>query len=201
MGAVVGVIGCLQALECVKILVGRGTGYSGALMLFDGLEGRVRTVKLRGRRVGGESDVTRLIDYTQFCGAAPTDKESSLALLGAQDRVTARELGAVRERGEMYLVVDVRTETEVEMCGLEGSLNLPLGDLQFDGKREELKDKLEKVMAEGNSSEVFIICRRGNDSQMGVEIVRNMVPGVRVRDVVGGLHAWARDVDSNFPVY
>ena len=97
------------------------------------------------------------------------------------------------------LVVDVRTEPEVEMCGLEGSLNIPLGNLQYEGKRGETMEKLEKML--GEEKEIYVMCRRGNDSQVGVEILRKMLPGVSVRDVVGGLHAWARDVDTNFPAY
>jgi len=73
VGAVVGVMGCLQALEAIKILAGPGPSFSGVMMVYDGLEGRVRNMKLRGRREG--SDVTSLVDYVQFCGAAATDKE------------------------------------------------------------------------------------------------------------------------------
>ena len=188
----------MQALECVKILSGKGTAFSGKMLLFDGLEGKFRTVKLRGRREGGESEVTKLIDYTQFCGAAPTDKEIILALLGESDRVTARELGELKLK-DNCLIIDVRTEPEVEMCGLEDCLNIPLGDLQYDGKKEEIMGKLEKVL--GDKKDMIVLCRRGNDSQVGVQILRKMVPEVRVRDVVGGLHAWARDVDPIFPAY
>jgi len=38
LGAVPGVIGCLQALETVKVLAGLEPAYSGSLLLFDGLE-------------------------------------------------------------------------------------------------------------------------------------------------------------------
>ena len=72
LGAVVGVIGSLQALETIKILGGPGPSYSGVMMVYDGLEGRVRNIKLRARREN--SGVSELVDYVQFCGAAPTDK-------------------------------------------------------------------------------------------------------------------------------
>jgi len=198
MGAVVGVIGCMQALECLKILSGKGTEFSGKMLLFDGLEGRIRNVKLRGRKEDVESQVTQLIDYTQFCGAAPTDKEISLALLGDRDRVTVRELGETMKDDDC-LIVDVRTEPEVEMCSLGGMLNIPLVDLQYEGKREERMAMLKEKLNE--KTDLYVVCRRGNDSQVGVQILRKMLPDIRVRDVVGGLHAWARDMDTDFPIY
>ena len=42
----------MKALETVKILIGMDACYSGSLFLFDGLEGKGRLVKLRGRREG-----------------------------------------------------------------------------------------------------------------------------------------------------
>ena len=44
----------MKALETVKILSGMDACYSGSLFLFDGLEGKGRLVKLRGRREGVE---------------------------------------------------------------------------------------------------------------------------------------------------
>ena len=44
----------MKALETVKILSGMDACYSGSLFLFDGLEGKCRLVKLRGRREGAE---------------------------------------------------------------------------------------------------------------------------------------------------
>jgi len=39
-----------MALDCVNILSGKGTGFSGKMLLFDRLEGRLRTGK---REEGG----------------------------------------------------------------------------------------------------------------------------------------------------
>ena len=54
----------LQALETVKILSGMEPCYSGSLFLFDGLDGRGRLVKLRGRREGAQ--VWSLINSLQY---------------------------------------------------------------------------------------------------------------------------------------
>ena len=53
----------MKALETVKILSGMDACYSGSLFLFDGLEGKGRLVKLRGRREGVK--VTNCYSYYQ----------------------------------------------------------------------------------------------------------------------------------------
>lgn len=49
--------------------------------------------------------------------------------------------------------------------------------------------------------EVYFICRLGNDSQIAADAVRSMNHGVVAKDLIGGLRAWTKDVDPNFPVY
>jgi len=47
LGAVTGVMGTLQATEVLKEIMGIGQGLSGRLLIWDALEARVRTVRLR----------------------------------------------------------------------------------------------------------------------------------------------------------
>jgi adenylyltransferase/sulfurtransferase len=47
LGALTGVLGSLQALEVLKELIGIGDTMAGQLLLYDGLGGRFRTVKVR----------------------------------------------------------------------------------------------------------------------------------------------------------
>jgi adenylyltransferase/sulfurtransferase len=61
-------------------------------------------------------------------------------------------------------------------------------------------------LAENDISEIYIVCRLGNDSQIAAEALRGVCrntgsSNIVVKDVTGGLLAWARDVDTNFPVY
>ena len=48
---------------------------------------------------------------------------------------------------------------------------------------------------------VYVVCRLGNDSQIAADALRSIHKGIVVRDLVGGLKAWAQDVDHEFPVY
>jgi adenylyltransferase/sulfurtransferase len=51
------------------------------------------------------------------------------------------------------------------------------------------------------TSKIMVLCRLGNDSQIAAEALRELNPLFDVRDVVGGLRAWAKHVDPQFPVY
>ena len=199
-GPVVGVIGSMQALETIKILSGMGTSYSGSMMLFDGAEGRVRNIKLRGRVEDKVKEVTSLVDYVQFCGAAATDKEAGVSLLGPEDRVSVHHLQNVINTGA-GVVLDVRAETETEICRLEPSLNVPLSDLKYDGHWASIREKINSSARGQEVQELYVVCRRGNDSQVATGLLRPLLPGARVRDVIGGLHAWTKHIDPTFPLY
>jgi molybdopterin/thiamine biosynthesis adenylyltransferase len=70
IGAMAGVIGCLQAMEAVKFLTGAGELLVGKLLTYDALTNNFHTVKLPSRvpncAVCGEHPtITQLIDYEQ----------------------------------------------------------------------------------------------------------------------------------------
>lgn len=54
---------------------------------------------------------------------------------------------------------------------------------------------------EAEQIHVYVVCRLGNDSQIAARALRDVTDGHQVKDVIGGLRAWSRDVDRNFPVY
>ena len=50
--------------------------------------------------------------------------------------------------------------------------------------------------------DLYVVCRRGNDSQRAVARLREVAGGLEhAVDVVGGLEAWAAEVDPGFPTY
>jgi len=90
-------------------------------------------------------------------------------------------------------VIDVRPTTEFGICRLPGSTNVPLSDL--------LADPASYLPTGDKAKSTFLVCRLGNDSQIAADALRSVSRGTEVRDLVGGLKAWAKDVDPNFPVY
>lgn len=195
LGAITGVIGSLQSMEVVKILLNHDQVLAGKLLLYDGAACSFRTIKLRGKRdscdvCGSDPKITKLIDYVQFCGMAATDKDSGLNLLDDSERISVENYNKLDEN---HLLIDVRSANEFEICKLHNSVNIPIKNLLAGKFDDELKNEMEK-------KKVFVVCRRGNDSQLAVRHLSEKL-NVKAKDLIGGLHAWTRNVDENFPIY
>ncbi|HXF83499.1 MAG TPA: molybdopterin-synthase adenylyltransferase MoeB, partial [bacterium] len=72
IGAVAGFMGTLQALEAIKVLLGRGDTLANRLLIFDALSGEIRTLRWNRNPscpvCGEQPTITALIDYEAFCG-------------------------------------------------------------------------------------------------------------------------------------
>lgn len=197
-GAVTSVIGSLQAMEVLKIALKRDEEVlAGTLLLYDGLACSFRRIKLRGRKdecavCGSAPTLTKLIDYEQFCGMRASDKDSSLSLLKRDERMSVSEYSERRE--QQHMLIDVRSEAEFEICKLDKSTNIPIKQLLANKIEDELVERLR------SEKEVIVVCRRGNDSQLAVRHLAEKL-SVKSKDIVGGLHAWTREIDPDFPIY
>uniref|UniRef100_A0A0K8S6F3 Adenylyltransferase and sulfurtransferase MOCS3 homolog n=1 Tax=Lygus hesperus TaxID=30085 RepID=A0A0K8S6F3_LYGHE len=206
VGPVPGCIGVLQALQAVIILTGNGNVLSQRLLLFDGEQTNFRTIKIRGKSescavCGSNPTITQLIDYEQYCGAPANDKERRLNLVDKTERVTTHELNEAIKNSEPALIIDVRSPIEFEMCSIPGSINVPLKDLERQQIQDDVRERWNKLKAEAsNESKVYVICRRGNDSQLGLKQIKQFL-SCPAYDLIGGLHAWSRDIDPSFPPY
>jgi adenylyltransferase/sulfurtransferase len=72
LGVLPGIIGCIQAVETIKLILGLGEPLIGRLLLFDALAMEFREVKLRRDPecpvCGDNPTIKELIDYVEFCG-------------------------------------------------------------------------------------------------------------------------------------
>jgi len=80
LGALCGLVGSIQATETLKLILGVGESLNGRLMIIDALSMETRMFKIRRNSecvvCGDNPTVTELIDYDQFCGAAPVAAEA-----------------------------------------------------------------------------------------------------------------------------
>ncbi|XP_048352360.1 adenylyltransferase and sulfurtransferase MOCS3 [Sphaerodactylus townsendi] len=215
LGVVTGILGSLQALEVLKIATGMGTSFSQVMVLFDALESRFRYIKLRPRDpncavCGDHPSVTALQDYELFCGSSATDKCRTLCLLRNEERVSVEEYRKILDSNIPHILVDVRPKVEVDICRLAQAVFVPLSKLQEkdEGCLQLLVQRIceaRQMSSENSAFPVYIICKLGNDSQKAVKILQGLsCPGsglISVKDIKGGLMAWATKIDPEFPQY
>jgi adenylyltransferase/sulfurtransferase len=67
-----GLVGCVQALETIKLILGAGRPLIGRMVHFDTLSMEIRVNKLpkdpECPMCGEHPTITKLIDYEEFCG-------------------------------------------------------------------------------------------------------------------------------------
>ncbi len=89
---------------------------------------------------------------------------------------------------EQPLLLDVREPWEFDICRIDGSLNIPMG--QLPQRLDELED----------ADEIVVICHHGIRSQQVIWYLRQQLDAELI-NLAGGVAAWAREVDPAMPVY
>jgi len=127
-----------------------------------------------------------------------------LNLLPAESRISSKEFKEILQKKEQHVLLDVRPSHHYKIVSLPDSLNIPLANLET--RLNELTSALkEKGNGHANTESctnpsVFVVCRRGNDSQRAVQYLRESGFD-SAKDIIGGLEAWAANVNPNFPTY
>ncbi|KAL7124566.1 hypothetical protein ABFS83_14G056900 [Erythranthe nasuta] len=204
LGVVPGIIGCLQALEAIKVAGAVGEPLSGRMLLLDALSARIRIVKIRGRSLqceacGENAPITeeqfRNFDYEKFTQSPLSTSPLKLDLLPEEARITSKEYYEKNIKGEAHVLIDVRPAHHYKIISLPNSLNIPLSSLE-----QRLSEISEALGTKKESASLYVVCRRGNDSQRAVQYLRGAGFDL-AKDIIGGLESWAHDVDPKFPTY
>ena len=185
LGILPGVVGCIQATETIKIILGTGTTLSGRLLTYDAMNMSFKEFKLR--RDPEAKPITELIDYQQFCGVPANDHESTSQ---EDNAVVDIEPLALKERlktNHLHLI-DVREPHEWDICHIEGATLIPLGQIQ---------NRLSEIR--GND-EVIIYCKMGGRSKKAYKILQDNGFGT-LKNLRGGIRAWSEEVDPELPTY
>ncbi|MDR7483116.1 MAG: molybdopterin-synthase adenylyltransferase MoeB [Armatimonadota bacterium] len=130
VGAVAGYMGTLQAIEAVKILLGVGETLANRLLLFDALQGEVRTLRWTRNPAcpacGDHPTITALIDYEQFCGL-PGRQHASAVQEAGPPAVDPDEASRLLAQGAQ--LIDVREPWEWAMVRIPGAVLIPMAEV------------------------------------------------------------------------
>jgi adenylyltransferase/sulfurtransferase len=188
LGILPGLIGIVQATEAVKIILGQGNTLKGRLLLYDALNMSFRELKLRRDPncpvCGDHPTVTKLIDYQEFCGMRPTPPAST----ANEGVIDPTEVKAKLDRGDDFVLIDVREPHEFQICRIPGSQLIPLG---------ELPKHLNEL---DRDADIVAHCKSGGRSQKAVDLLKQN--GFKhVLNMTGGILAWSDKVDPTVPKY
>jgi len=185
LGVLPGMVGAIQANETLKLLLGIGEPLIGRLLLIDALRLSFRELRVRKdpncALCGQNPTIRELIDYEEFCGVRAEGAGSGWVM-------TPEELKRRLDENDAVVLLDVREPVEYEICRLESSLLIPLGKLP------------EQVHRLSTADEIVAYCHTGSRSALAVKFLRDL-GYTKVRNLAGGIDAWAERIDPNMPRY
>jgi sulfur-carrier protein adenylyltransferase/sulfurtransferase len=186
LGVIPGIIGSMQAAECIKIVTGIGAPLANQLLILDATDMQQTIVRYPNRNAA--ATIKELVDYEDFCGISPDKNKSLDTNRKIMKEVTAQELDALKKSGEDFQLIDVREPYEYDICNLDGEL-IPMS---------EIPNNVDKI---ARDKKVVIHCRSGKrsgDMLLWLEKNHNFN---NLYNLKGGILAWAKDVDPEMPTY
>jgi adenylyltransferase/sulfurtransferase len=162
------------------------------------------------------------LDYVQFCGSI-----NPITALTPRERISAESLAKLRSgvnpftgtvsSKDSHLLIDTREPVQFELCNIDGSFNIPFTkisatpklnlNLEEGNNRHDMDTDEHDWVSKLRQSDkpIFVVCKLGNDSQLSVKKMKELgldYGGKRyIGDVRGGLQAWRKHVDADFPNY
>jgi len=184
LGILPGVIGCIQANETIKLLLGVGTSLSGRLLLYDALNMKFRELKLRPDP--NAKPIETLIDYQQFCGIPSPDELAAQESFG---RISVVEAKSKLDSGWTPFVLDVRKPFEADIVAFDFSDRLEPHD-----SIASIADQLPQ------DRDILVHCKMGGRSAKACEALAE-AGFTRLFNLDGGIVGWAQEVDDTMTVY
>lgn len=209
LGVLPGTMGCLQATEAIKYILGRRDGLlSGRVLAFDALQMKFTQINLE--RIPGREPITALIDYQGFCGGpkqvqqtqstASTDPAKGRTMDEAEvisvdqneptyQSIQPKECMDRLAGGWCPFVLDVRLQTEHDIVAL------PFTDRVVPHRQVRVTDIPE-------SGDVLVYCKGGVRGKKACQsLVDFGVSPDRLFNLEGGIMRWQKDVDASMPRY
>jgi molybdopterin/thiamine biosynthesis adenylyltransferase/rhodanese-related sulfurtransferase len=175
LGVLPGLIGMIQATETIKLIAGIGLPLIGRFVIYDALRMKLREIALARD------------PECPVCGDHPTIRELTAYDLSCEvmtsDSMTVTELKAWRDSGEKHMLLDVREPSELQICEIEGSTRIPMGQV------------LDHLKALPKDQPIVVQCKTGGRSGQVAAKLRTL--GYDARNLTGGILAWIDQVEPD----
>lgn len=186
LGILPGIIGCIQANEAIKVLLGLDGTLSGRLLLYNAL--KMSFFELRLQKDASAPPIRELIDYKQFCGM-PNEPDQECTLTQLFSRITVGEASQKLNSGWKPYVLDVRRHAEAEIVSFDFT-----DRLQPHDQIQAIADELPR------DTDILVHCKMGGRSARACEALAAL-GFERLYNLEGGIVGWAQEVDPDMPTY
>jgi len=104
------------------------------------------------------------------------------------NEITVQQLKQMQDAKEAFQLIDVREQWEVEVCSI-GAEHIALGEIIE--RRNELKTDIP----------VIVHCRSGARSANAINALQMQFGTDNLHNLVGGILAWADEIDTSLEKY
>ena len=182
VGVSTGLIGILQVNEIIKIILKKGEILDGKILVFDLLNINMKKLHLKSdqlnKRIKNLSQFVEFYSDDEFC-----EKNDKI------NRINAYDFNSLyKAKPNEILLIDVRENDEFSTSAIDGSISIPLSNLNQ-------KSDLEFIQKESLFKEVFTICKSGKRSEKASKILSKFK--IQSRSIEGGLEKVKKYYSNN----
>ena len=172
IGVSTGLIGVLQSNEIIKIILEKGEILDGKILIFNLLTMKIKKLNLKADKA--YKTIKNLTQFNDFYN----DTECSNNNIEIE-RINANEFKSLyKEKPDKILLIDVRENEEFSNSSIEGSISIPLSNL-------DQKPHLEFIKKESLMKEVFTLCQLGKRSEKAAKLLSKF--SIQSRSIEGGI--------------
>ncbi len=172
VGVSTGLIGILQVNEIIKIILKKGETLDGKILIFDLLKMNIKKLNLKSDQLNKQ--IRNLYQNEEFYNSDEyCEKHNEINTINANDFNSL-----FKAKYNNILLIDVRENEEFSNSAIEGSISIPLSQLDQDSE-------LKFIQKESLSKEVFTICKSGKRSEKASRILSKFK--IQSRSIEGGI--------------
>ena len=162
LGVLPGIIGCMQAMEAIKVITGRGQPLSGKILSYNSLSNSTRIINLQALPQSRE-----IKELPNSCEPSCSDSSQKICLNKKIVEISEDELREMMAKKKDLQILDVREDWERMQSRIDPSLHQPLGTLV----NSIPVSPLDCLIPE---KEVVVYCKAGVRSRMACEALQSI---------------------------
>ena len=162
LGVLPGIIGCMQAMEAIKVITGRGQPLSGKILSYNSLSNSTRIINLQALPQSRE-----IKELPDSCEPSCSDSSQKICLNKKIVEISEDELREMMAKKKDLQILDVREDWERMQSRIDPSLHQPLGTLV----NSVPVSPLDCLIPE---KEVVVYCKAGVRSRMACEALQSI---------------------------